>query len=404
MDLKTPATVQRESTRHIKEKLATAYSWDDGRQDQWNDWRWQQRNAIRTARDVAHLLPSIDIDGLERLLLRQKLLITPYFLELILRYAEENPHAAVNPLLVQVVPDGVEKSTTGFDHETENWENPAEMKTPICQHKYDNRVIIRASNVCNAYCQFCFEALRTLSTEKQDRKAALQGQYWRDTLEYLAATPCVEEIILSGGEPLMLSDQKLAGMLDDLRGTRPDAVIRLHTRALTFNPYRTTPSLVEALGRNSVGAVGLHVCHPAEISTEFLDAVGKLRSVVPLIFANIPLLGTVNDDAKTLEELCMTLYRNGILPYYLYHFMPFSPGSERFFVKVEKGCELMRGLKRRKSNLAVPEYVLPHLSGKYTVSIDDPSRPSAHYTHDTHGNPVFQFTNWRGERCDWANG
>ncbi|MDJ0820651.1 MAG: radical SAM protein [Paracoccaceae bacterium] len=384
----------------MAERLGWAADW----QDHWTDWQWQQRNALRRSAQIKTLFPDVDEEALDKTLERQKLLITPYYMGLCLAYQDAHPAADENPLLLQVLPSGSPERDGGFDHQTENWEQSSEMKTPICQHKYDNRVIIRASNVCNAYCQFCFEALRTLSKDNAARKESLQGKYWRQTLDYIADTHTVEEVILSGGEPLMLRDEKLDRMLSDLRAVRPDIVIRVHTRALSFNPYRVTPELIESFARHDVNALGVHVCHPAELTDAFWTAIESVRPSVRLIFANIPLLGSVNDDQATLETLCMTLYRNGVLPYYLYHFMPFSPGSAQFSVPVEQGMALARSMKRRKTNLAVPEYVLPHLSGKYTVPLDDPAHPPAAFTNSDAGQPVFSFTNWKGQACTWANG
>jgi len=211
----------------------------------------------------------------------------------------------------------------GYNGQTENWELPSEMITPIAQHKYDNRVIIRVANVCHAYCQFCFEALRTL--ERHSSKESLQQEYWEKTLDYLRENNEVEEVILSGGEPLIHEDEKIDRLLFDLRNLGRELIIRVHTRALTFNPFRVTDVLVKLLRRWRVSAVGIHVTHPNEITPDFRAAVERLREGIPIMFANIPLLRNVNDTVETMRCLCMTLYSIGVIPHYLYHFMPFSP-------------------------------------------------------------------------------
>lgn len=385
-------------------KMATILGWELDWRQNWESWKWQQRSAVRDPAQIKMLFPDVDQTEMEDMVKRQKLLVTPYYLGQCLAFQDNNPNASENPLLMQVLPHSEAEGDTGFDHSTENWEHASEMKTPICQHKYNNRVIIRASNVCNAYCQFCFEALRTLSKDSEARKESLQRKYWRQTLDYLAENKAVEEVILSGGEPLMLKDEKIDRMLQDLREIRPDIIIRIHTRALSFNPYRVTQALRDSFAKHEVNALGLHVCHPSELTDTFWKAIDSLRGSVRLMFANIPLLGTINDDHETLETLCVELYRKGVLPYYLYHFMPFSPGSARYSVSVQRGMELARGMKRRKSNLLVPEYVLPHLSGKYTVSMDDPAHPPATFETNQNGKEVFKFTNWKGQICTWKNG
>lgn len=369
--------------------------------DRWSDWRWQQRNSLTSLEDLLQSFPGLATGDLAHRvrnnLAERKLGITPYTASLI-RTDENNRPLANDPIWRQLVPDWqpVERRhALAYDGESENWELPGEMVTPICQHKYDNRVILRMANVCHAYCQFCYEALRTL--EKHTDKGSLRRQDWQDTLAYIGAHRELDEVILSGGEPLMHSDAHLDRYLGDLRALRPDLIIRIHTRALTFNPYRITDELVEILARHEVSTVGLHVAHSQELSGDFRAAVRRLQQACPILFANIPLLRGVNDDYDTLSELCLNLYRLGIQPHYLYHFMPFSPGSETFRTDISAAVTLVARMKRRLSNIAVPEYVLPHKTGKYTVPLDLVGQrpvldqgPQGEFLH---------FINWKGEPC-----
>lgn len=369
--------------------------------ENWGDWKWQQRNAVTKLDELLNYFPGLAQDGwLQRIgehLQDRKLTVTPYTLGLI----KVDPHRRPltdDPLWRQLIPDWESNPTTqtlGYDGESENWELPDEMVTPICQHKYDNRVILRLANVCHAYCQFCYEALRTL--EKQTAKSSMRKQDWLDTLDYIRQNPQLDEVILSGGEPLMHSDKHLDGYLGDLRAIRPDLIIRLHTRALTFNPYRITEQLVEILGRHGVTAVGLHVAHPTEVTQDFLLAAKRLRPVCPILFANIPLLSGINDDYETMAELCLTLYRHGIQPHYLYHFMPFSPGAQAFRTDISNAVALVGRMKRRLSNIAVPEYVLPHKTGKYSVPLDLLNgQPILQRRSD---GEYLQYVNWQGQSC-----
>lgn len=364
--------------------------------EDWNNWKWQQRNVIRTPQALAEALPDLPMDAIVRNAQDRKIQITPYYLRLI----QDAPNAERQRRLInQVVPYWNEEASDGYNGETENWELSHEMKTPICQHKYDNRVILRMANVCNSYCQFCFEALRTINTDKT--KPAFSRDHWQDSLDYIKATPDIEEVIFSGGDPLMLDDKKLIQYLADIRALREDLLIRVHSRALTFNPYRITDNLLESFSRTGVNAFGVHVCHPDEISQDFIEATRKIRQHVPILFANIPVLKHINDDYETLTELFRTLYRHGIVPYYLYHFMPFSPGSSEYRASVQQIIDIMARIKRRKSNIMVPEYVLPHMRGKFTVPlISDPADYPAFVEHED-GSRHYRFTNWLGETCDW---
>ena len=333
----------------------------------------------------------------------RRIQITPYTLGLIRRGDDGLSPAAGDPVWRQLVPFWESEGSVAFryDAATENWELPGEMVTPIAQHKYDNRVILRVSNVCHAYCQFCYEALRTL--EKKSAKDSFQPRHWRSTLDYLGRHPEVEEAILSGGEPLMRSDQQLAEMLGDLRRIGHPLAIRIHTRALLFNPFRVTDALVDILERHQVNAMGLHVCHPNEITGEFRAAVRRLRRAVPILFANTPLLRGVNDDPATLHDLVLQLYREGVIPHYLYHFLPFSPGAEQYRTSVQTGIDLVRTLKRHVTNLAVPEFVIAHTSGKHTLPLLAAGEEAPLRTQDAQGNQVIRYTNWRGEVVEYPD-
>lgn len=371
----------------------------------WSDWKWQQRNAVRSSSQLREYFPacSSEILGLiDRHVTTRRFQVTPYYLSLIRsgdRLGSPDPQ---DPLWKQVVPIEIsEDHPYGYDGETENWELPSEMVTPIAQHKYDNRIIIRYANVCHAYCQFCYEALRTL--DKESTKASFDRDYWQATLDYVQNNPGVEEVILSGGEPLMHTDNQIDGVLREVRAVRNDIVMRIHTRALTFNPYRITPELAEVLARRGVQAVGLHVTHPHELSLEFVRAVRLLQEAVPILFANVPLLANINDDVTTMRELSMSLYRLGVHAGYLYHFMPHSPESTVFRVPIERGVHIVRSLRRRVSNPAVPEYVLPHATGKYTVPLITDPDEYPRYDVDETGTRVLSFVNWIGERVHYPD-
>jgi len=370
----------------------------------WSDWKWQQRNAVRDSRRLLQFFPGCPretLDLIDRHVRTRRFQVTPYYLNLIRSDAASAPDSN-DPLWRQVVPlSASEDHPYGYDGETENWELPKEMVTPIAQHKYDNRIIVRYSNVCHAYCQFCYEALRTL--DKDSTKASFDRQYWQSTLDYVRGNTGVEEVILSGGEPLMHSNEQLDAVLGELRAVRESLVLRVHTRALTFNPYRITPELVEVLGRHGVQAIGLHVTHPHELSSAFADAVRSLRGAVPILFANIPLLAGVNDDVETMRELSMSLYRLGVHAGYLYHFMPHSPESSLFRVPIRRGIAIVRALRRHISNPAVPEYVLPHATGKYTVPLITDADEYPRHDVDDMGTRVLSFVNWSGQRVHYPD-
>jgi lysine 2,3-aminomutase len=369
----------------------------------WHDWRWQQRNAFKDEESLREALGNWsdkNITGnIKKNLLKQKMLITPYYLQLILDSTRAGSKIETNPLWRQVVPFWQEEPARGYDGETENWELSDEMKTPICQHKYDNRVILRMSNTCNAYCQFCFEALRTLKVKTN--KSNVKQDSFNASLEYIANTAGIEEVILSGGDPLSLSDEKLERYLSALRDLNEKLLIRIHSRALSFNPYRVTDQLLSMMEKHGVNSFGVHVCHPDELSGDFKNAIKRIQKVVPIIFSNMPFLQGINDDESILHTLFIELYRLGVKPYYLYHYMPFSPGARVYKASVKKGIAIMSKLKRRVSNIAMPEYVLPHEKGKFTVPLIEAETDFPKFETDQTGKRYYRFVNWKGEQCSW---
>ncbi|RMM67011.1 putative Arginine aminomutase [Pseudomonas savastanoi pv. glycinea] len=369
---------------------------------QWSDWRWQQKNALRDEPALRSACGGWNQEisiRIEQNLLGRKMQITPYYVDLIMQSLGSEP-VTEHPLWRQVVPYWNENVMGDYDGASENWELNHEMKTPICQHKYDNRVILRMTNTCNAYCQFCFEALRTLQvgTDKKNANTDL----FLDSVEYIRNNPAIEEVILSGGDPLMLSDRKLEENLAALRSIREDLLIRIHSRALSFNPFRVTDEFVAILAKYKVNAFGVHVCHPLELSVDFERAISKIRSAVPIIFSNMPLLRGVNDNEKTLHRLFIDLYRMGVKPYYLYHFMPFSPGASEYKASISQAIAIMNRLKRRVSNIALPEYVLPHAQGKFTVPLVDFEQPEDLPRFENRdGQRYYKFKNCEGQWCTW---
>lgn len=370
---------------------------------EWNDWKWQQRNSIRdeeTLKKICNTNWSSAIsEQISRNLENRKMSITPYYLNIIV---QNNTYKDIteNPLWRQVVPFMSPETEVGYDGTTENWELPHEMKTPICQHKYDDRVILRMINTCSSYCQFCYEALRVLETKSKKDNATVD--LFQESINYIKSNPAIEEVILSGGDPLMLPDHKIEDALAKIRTISDKILIRIHSRMLTFNPYRLTENLVKIFIKYNVNSFGVHVAHPFELTEDYKKSLKLLQSAVPIICANIPLLHKVNDDKDTLRTLFMDLYRAGVKPYYLYHFMQFSPGSSEYKESIQTGIKIMKSLKRSVSNIAMPEYVLPHSTGKFTIPLIEDVTELPKF-ENINGKRHYNFINWQGKQCSWMD-
>ncbi len=381
----------------------------------WQNWKWQQQHVVSTAKDLQDYFTSINPAFFDTLFAptqdKLKFQITPYLLSQIPPEITEEA-LRKHPYYLQFFPLG-EIYSEGPDayNGTDNWESPAEFPTSNLHHKYTNRALVRFRN-CFGYCNFCFEALGTLEKNPAKEKLFI-SQDWEKSLQYLRDQPEIEEVVLSGGEPLLNSDSKLEKILKDIStlqtpdGKKKIRFKRIHTRVATFNPYRLTAELSKILAEYRVNEIAFNVAHPMEITADFEEAIGRLREsggrYAPFIAAHTPLLQGINDNAEILWELFSRLYENNIKPYYLLHTMPHTPFADRQRVSVRKGVELMKTLKRHKSNIALPEYVIVHYDGKQTVPLEINGTPEFQYTQDEQGNPIVRFLNWKGKWVEYPD-
>jgi lysine 2,3-aminomutase len=324
----------------------------------------------------------------------QRISITPFYKSLAERLGRLD---LTNPLWRQVAAATQEELTQARPDRLithDNWENPAEFPTRTMHHKYDDRVIIRAANRCLGYCTFCLQALRVLDAESS--KPEFEMSELNRIVAYLETHPEVREVILSGGDPLLLSDAALDRMLTSIRAVSSVETIRVHSRALTFAPARITQRLCELFLKHDVTIFAVHIAHPGEMSEEFVAAARMLTRHVPRLVAQMPLMKGVNDDVGTLSELFRGLHRLGIDPYYLLHTMPHTLAPSRFRTPVRLGTELLQAFDRGFTHPAVPEYIIVHETGKRTVPKGED--PTFRYEARGDGWPVINFLNWKG---DW---
>jgi|WetSurMetagenome_2_1015567.scaffolds.fasta_scaffold195464_1 lysine 2,3-aminomutase len=386
----------------------------------WQNWIWQEQNAIRNVLQLKKFFPRMNAAEFERLEKWQKkglrILMTPYVLSLVEKDEEGNPLKA-DPVWRQVFPvfADVEGADGGrladdaagciggggirpdeYSVSNENWEEAAEMISPIAQHKYDNRAIIYTIDSCLGYCMYCFRALQ--SGDESERHGGMP--HWEKTVAEIAKRKQIEEVIFSGGDPLVYDNGRLEAMLKDIRAISHVRAIRIHTRAWTHNPFRIDEEFCGLLKKYDVTEMGVHVIHSNELTDDFHAAVGRIRNsgARTLLMCDTPLIKGVNDDENILRELFMGLYVAGVKPYYLSHNMPNIPAAVEQRTSVKRGLQLYNRLKRRISNPAMPEYIITHKSGKKTVPECEEGTPDFIYAKDKSGFPIIRFKNWRG---DW---
>ena len=297
---------------------------------------------------LAHgLASSTDLADLEKVASRYAIAVTPAIAALI---DSDDPD---DPIARQFVPTAAELAI-----------EPGERADPIGDqtyspvagivHRYPDRVLFKLVHVCAVYCRFCFR--REMVGPGKD--SALSDTAYRAALDYIGANPAIWEVILTGGDPLMLSPRRLAEIMRDLAAIDHVRIIRLHTRVPVAEPERISAELVSAL--KVAGAttwVALHANHARELTPAARAACSQLiDSGIPMLSQSVLLRG-VNDDAATLEALMRAFVENRIKPYYLHH-GDLAPGTAHLRTTLARGQELMRALRGRVSGLCQPDYVL----------------------------------------------
>jgi lysine 2,3-aminomutase len=285
-------------------------------------------------------------DDLNEVSRRFAVAITPPMRDLI------DPRNPADPIGLQFQPDVRELETT-----------PDELHDPIGDsehspvdgivHRYPDRLLLTPIRVCPVYCRFCF---RRETVGKPDQ-AILSDQQLDTALDYIAAHPEVWEVILSGGDPLILSPRRLQKILRKLTVIEHVGVIRLHTRVPVIEPERVNAALLDALDSAKAVYIVLHTNHPRELTAPARDACSRIVDAgIPMLSQTVLLKG-INDDAQTLETLLRQLVANRVKPYYLHH-ADKARGTSHFRTSIAAGRALMNDLRGRVSGLCQPDYVL----------------------------------------------
>ncbi len=301
--------------------------------------------TLRTAADLvrAGLVDPTHAPALDAVGQRYAVAITPAMQALI--------GAATDPIGLQFIPDPAELHTAPQER-TDPIGDDALSPVPGIVHRYPDRVLLKPLLVCPVYCRFCFRREHV-----GPGGGLLTGEQLEAALAYVAARPAIREVILTGGDPLMLSPRRLADLLARLAAIPHLELLRLHTRVPVADPARLTPALAEALAVETPTWLVVHANHASEFTP---DAVAALRRVgahgVPLLGQSVLLRG-VNDSAEALEALFRAMLRARVKPYYLHQLDP-APGTARFHVPIEEGQRLVASLRGRVTGLAWPTYVL----------------------------------------------
>jgi lysine 2,3-aminomutase len=351
--------------RKFTSKRAPCYS---GVPDEkWNNWRWQLSHRINSVEEFEKVIPLTDS---ERKALSAadlfRVEITPYFISLI------DPQDEQDPIRLQVVPK--ESEMVPFvsmmeDSLAEDRHSPV----PGLVHRYPDRVLMLVTTQCASYCRYC-----TRSRIVGDPAATFSRSEFEMQIEYLKRTPQVRDVLLSGGDPLVLAPKILDEILSRLREIPHIEILRIGSRVPVFLPMRVTEELTEMLSKYHPLWMNIHVNHPNEVSLELAQACDLLaRAGIPLGNQAVLLRG-INDNVHIQRQLVHDLVRLRVRPYYLYQ-CDLVEGAGHFRTPVAKGIEIIEGLRGHTSGYAVPDYIVDApggggkipLSPNYLISMSD---------------------------------
>lgn len=337
-------------------KRAPIYA--DVPEEKWNNWRWQLSNRINTPDEFEKVIPLTES---ERKALSAAHLfrvdITPYFISLI------DPNDPDDPIRKQVVPTAKEMvpfTAMMEDSLAEDQHSPV----PGLVHRYPDRVLMLVTTQCASYCRYC-----TRSRIVGDPSATFSRAEFEMQIEYLKRTPQVRDVLLSGGDPLVLAPKILEEILSRLREIPHIEIVRIGSRVPVFLPMRITAELCDMLQKYHPLWLNIHVNHSNEISLELAEACDRMsRAGIPLGNQAVLLAG-VNDNVHVQRQLVHDLVRIRVRPYYLYQ-CDLVEGAGHFRTPVAKGIEIMEGLRGHTSGYAVHNYVIdaPGGGGKIPVT------------------------------------
>ncbi|MGE4470091.1 MAG: lysine 2,3-aminomutase [Desulfovibrio sp.] len=327
----------------------------------WADWKWHVRHSVRDIESFETLLgvrfPDLERRAFKRTVDKFPMSVTPYYLSLI-----DPDDYANDPVFRQAFPSPKELEIGRFDMADplhEDRDSPA----PGITHRYPDRVLFHVSNLCSMYCRHCTRKRKVGDVDSvPSRKTLLQG------IEYIRNTPQVRDVLLSGGDPLMLSDERLDWILGELRRIEHIEVVRIGTRMPVVLPYRITDDLVQMLRQHHPLWLNTHFNHPRELTESSRTALSRLADAgIPLGNQSVLLAG-VNDCPRLIKTLNHKLVKNRVRPYYIYQ-CDLSEGLTHFRTPIGKGIEIMESLRGHTSGFAVPTYVVdaPGGGGKIPV-------------------------------------
>lgn len=373
-------------TAHLENRHAGQGLWHDVSPEQWTDWTWQLKHRLTSLEDIEKHMRLTPAERAGCMFARDRLsvAITPYFFNLI---DKENPDC---PIRRQVIP-----------REDEAHAAPEERTDPVGEedtmpveglvHRYPDRVLFLVTDRCAAYCRYCTRS--RLVSNAQDYN--FHPEFERG-LNYIEKHPEVRDVLLSGGDPLLLSDAKIDYLLGRLRAIPHVEFIRIGSRIPVFLPQRITPALCEIFKKHGPIWMSIHVNHPRECTPELFAATERLAFAgVPLGNQSVLLRG-VNDNLETMKQLVHRLLMMRVRPYYLYA-CDLITGTSHLRAPVQTGIDIIQGLRGHTTGYAVPQFVIDAPGGGGKIPVNP------NYVEAVEENRIV-MRNFRGKRYTYPAG
>lgn len=360
--------------------------WKNVSQEKWSDWHWQLQNVITKADDLEQIihLSEEERHGVKSATEYLKMRISPHIASLM------DPDNPADPLRRQFVPSAQE--IVSIDDESLFADvNADDRFSPVIGlvHRYPTKVLLLPTNYCGAYCRYCFRRKLVRETEEARSKEELEAAF-----QYIEKHPEIEEVILSGGDALVLGDDALEFILKSVHQIPHVQILRIHTRMPVTIPYRVTPALISMLARYKPLYMVIHIDTAKELTDPMREAIAQLVDNGIPCLASCPLLKGVNDNETTLKTLWTELVKMRIKPYYLFHSDPVK-GLRHFLVPMSRGMQIMRNLYDRMSGLAMPQYCFNVPDGGGHVLLN--------YNYVTKiGEDRYRITTFEGEEIEYV--
>jgi lysine 2,3-aminomutase len=350
--------------------------------DYWNDWKWQLRNSITGIEELKKIMKLSDkeIMAINNLKGRLPMRITPYFASLI--YDTGYSH----PLRRNVIPV-VEELIQHRNEQSDPLHEKSYSPVKGIVHRYPDRVLFTVTQVCSSYCRYC---TRSHSVGKLDK---LGRNDFEKAFEYIESHKEVRDVLVSGGDPLTLTDEILEYILSNIRKIEHVEIIRIGTRVPVVLPMRITDKLVNMLKKYQPLFISLHFSHPSEVTEESAKACTRLADGGFPLGSQTVLLKGINDNVPVMKELFHKLLKMRVRPYYLYQ-CDLIPGSGHFRTTVRKGLEIIKGLRGFTSGYAIPTFVIDAPGGGGKI----PLLPDYMVEHNSE---KIVLRNYKGVLCEY---